>query len=106
MNPALIECRAARVPRAAWASLGSLRCRRDLQIIEMADSLWIQWESEPLPVVETLLPIPGAIFYRRRHARWCALGAGLPDFADPFPGKPLPSSRVIQPAPFTPLPIP
>ncbi|WP_145270402.1 hypothetical protein [Tautonia plasticadhaerens] len=104
--------RLARVPIAGLAALAALRGRGDVTVLaaEGGEDAWVSWRPGPGgdrdEVVEALLPVPGAAFFRGDRGGWYRVGRSLPDFdAGPAPegdhaGPPgLPLHRALLPGP-------
>lgn len=72
------KARAARIPLASLGQLDLLRDRTDVRVTEEADQAWVSWEEPWEPVIESLLAIPGVLYFEPWEDRWLPLGKQVP----------------------------
>ncbi|RUL85747.1 hypothetical protein [Tautonia sociabilis] len=82
--------RLARLPCSGLPALAALRARPDIRVGVAGETAWISWDpadSARDEVVEALLPVPGAVFFRQgeEDGRWYRIGSRLPDLDARFP---------------------
>lgn len=88
---------AARLPAAGLAALAAVRHFPDVTVQMDGDTAWVHWPAGRLDVVNCLMPVAGAIFYRPVGDEWFRFNSRLPASECPPETDKLPVSSVIVP---------
>src|SRR5262245_605026 len=106
MNDDLARIACASIPAGELGALAELRREREVTVTLDGDRAWVQWEPGNRPVLERILPLPGAELYDRRDGHWYRFGHRLPSFGLPIDqGKveSMPLDRAITPVRVEPI---
>ena len=99
--------RLASVSEEGLEALGPLRRRRDVTVRRQGNVAWVAWEppkqGDRDEVVEALMPVQGAVFFREEGGTWLPVGGRLPDReAEDVCGRDgaIPLHRAVVPEPI------
>jgi hypothetical protein len=96
----------ARLPRTALPLLARLRTEPGVQAALTEEHTWLRWDAGNELVLQTVMPIHGAILFHFQDGHWHGFGQALPAFDLPTNLDYQPLAHVLFPAPVQPIPAP
>jgi hypothetical protein len=92
---------AATLPLAGLGALADLRCTPGIAVVISKDQAWVTWRGADDSVLERLLPLRGARFYRQDQGIWYRHDSRLPASGVPFEGEAKTLEKILAPESFT-----
>lgn len=102
----LLVLSAAHIPINGMPMLGAVRHQPDVTVQLDGVGAWVRWPAGRLDVVRCLIPITGAVFYRRTGNDWYRFRSRLPASEGPPEADGIPVASVLFPDRIDPLPPP
>jgi hypothetical protein len=106
MNNDLARIGCASLPASQLGALAELRREREVTVTLAGDRAWVRWTPANRPVLERVLPLPGAELYDNRGGLWYRIGDRLPSFGLPIDQgqvESMPLDRAITPLRVEPM---